>query len=135
MRPSILLLALLFYTCAGSETPTSASAAPPAAANSSVGKVFQQGLASYYNDKLAGRKTASGKPYDPRKKTCAHRKLKFGTVVEVERKSNGKKVRCVVNDRGPFSKKKIIDLSRAAAEELDLIRAGVAQVRLRKVSR
>lgn len=130
MRLLILLLACLFVTCAGSESPPTATAGNP---SGGVGSVFQEGLASYYNDKLAGRKTASGAPYNPRKKTCAHRKLKFGTVVEVERKSNGKRVRCVVNDRGPFSKKKIIDLSRAAAEEIGLIRAGVAKVRLRKV--
>lgn len=109
--------------------PSRADAAP---ANKVVGPVFEEGIASYYSDKLAGRKTASGEPYEPSKMTCAHRKLRFGTVVEVERKKNGKKARCTVNDRGPYAKARIIDLSRAVAEALDI--EGVAQVRLREVS-
>jgi rare lipoprotein A len=89
----------------------------------------QKGKATYYSDKLAGRKTASGARYDPKAKTAAHRTLPFGTVIEVSRK-DGRWVRVVVNDRGPFTKGRIVDLSRAAAEDIDLIQAGVADVTL-----
>jgi len=91
------------------------------------------GLASYYADSLAGRKTASGEPYDPTELTAAHRTLPFGTVVEVTRE-DGRSVVVRINDRGPFgNKKRIIDLSRRAAEEVGLIRAGVAPVTVRVV--
>jgi rare lipoprotein A len=88
----------------------------------------QKGLATYYADSLAGNKTASGERYDPGALTAAHRTLPFGTVVEVTR-SDGRSVRVRINDRGPFaSKKRIIDLSRRAAEELGMIRDGVVSV-------
>jgi len=91
----------------------------------------QTGEASYYSDKLAGRSTASGEPYDPKKFTAAHRKLPFGSVLRVVRLDNGRSVYVRVNDRGPFGKRdRIIDLSRRAAEELGMIRAGVTQIRL-----
>lgn len=96
------------------------------------GPVVGEGMASFYSDKLEGRKTASGEPYDPKKMTCAHRKLPFGTVLAVERLKNGKVARCTVNDRGPFHEKRIIDVSRAVAEAIDL--DGVGKVRLRKVA-
>jgi len=87
----------------------------------------QRGGASYYSDSLAGGKTASGDKYDPSELTAAHRTLPFGTVVEVQRK-DGKFVKVRINDRGPFVRGKIIDLSRAAAKEIDLLRDGVADV-------
>lgn len=94
----------------------------------------QRGRASYYSDKLAGRSTASGEPYDPRALTAAHRKLRFGTVVEVTR-SDGRRVQVRINDRGPFGDSgRIIDLSRAAAENLKMIREGVVDVTVRIVS-
>jgi rare lipoprotein A len=89
----------------------------------------QRGRATYYSDKLKGRKTASGERYDPSAKTAAHRTLPFGTVIEVSR-PDGKWVRVRVNDRGPFVRGRIVDLSRAAAEDLGIIRAGVADVTL-----
>ncbi len=89
----------------------------------------QRGGASYYADSLAGGKTANGERYDPSKLTAAHRTLPFGTVIEVQRK-DGKFVRVRINDRGPFVRGKIVDLSRAAAKEIDLLRDGVADVTL-----
>lgn len=88
------------------------------------------GQASYYADSLAGNSTASGESYDPTLYTAAHKKLKFGTILRVSNKKN-KKVVCVkVNDRGPFGKsKRIIDLSREAAEALDMIRSGVIDIK------
>ena len=95
-----------------------------------VGQVLE-GKASYYSDKLAGRSTASGEPYNPRKLTAAHLKLRFGTRVKVTRVDTGESVVVKVNDRGPYGGRgRIVDLSRRAAEKLDMIRAGVVDVRV-----
>jgi len=88
------------------------------------------GRASYYSDSLAGNPTASGEPYDPRALTAASRDLPFGTRVRVTRVDTGATVEVRVNDRGPFrDESRILDLSRAAAERLDMIRAGVVEIR------
>lgn len=114
---------------AGEEAAEAADEAPTLSLQDlELGKPIAEGIVSFYSDKLAGRPTASGAPYDPEKMTCAHLKLKFGTKLVIERKSNGKRTHCVVNDRGPYSKTKILDLSRAAAEELEM--DGVAQARI-----
>lgn len=88
------------------------------------------GLASYYADSFQGISTASGEAYDKVKMTCAHNDHPFGTMLKVTRLDNNKSVTVRVNDRGPFIKGRIVDLSRAAAEQLDLVRAGVAQVKV-----
>ncbi len=93
----------------------------------------QVGLGTYYADKYHGRPTASGELYDKYKFTAAHRQLAFGTMVRVTRLDNGRSVVVKVNDRGPFSEGRIIDVSRAAAEQLDLIRTGESQVRIEVV--
>ncbi len=94
----------------------------------------QNGLATWYGGSFAGKKTANGEIFDPTKLTAAHRKLPFGTWVEVRRPETGRTVRVRINDRGPFGdERRVIDLSRKAAEELDLIRDGVAKVELRVV--
>lgn len=90
----------------------------------------QEGKAAYYADSLHGNKTASGEPYDKNALTAAHRKLPFGTRVKVTYLENGKSVEVVINDRGPHSKNRIIDLSGAAAEQLGLKKAGVGDVKL-----
>jgi rare lipoprotein A len=91
-----------------------------------------RGRATYYADSLAGRPTASGQPYDPTAFTAAHRDLPFGTELEVSR-DDGRSVRVRVNDRGPFGRAAargvILDLSRAAAEQIGMIREGVIEVR------
>ncbi|HTM44447.1 MAG TPA: septal ring lytic transglycosylase RlpA family protein [Polyangiaceae bacterium] len=88
------------------------------------------GEASYYSDALSGHKTASGQPYDPHSFTAAHRTLPFGTLLRVHRVDGTGESVCVrVNDRGPFAgRSRILDLSRAAAEALHMMRAGVASV-------
>jgi rare lipoprotein A len=89
-----------------------------------------EGEASYYSDKLAGRPTASGERYDPKALTAAHLSLPFGSVVRVTCVRTGKLVVVRVNDRGPRAKTgRILDLSRSAAEQLDMIAAGVIPVR------
>ena len=95
----------------------------------------QSGLATWYGGSFAGKKTANGERFDPTKYTAAHRKLPFGTWVEVRRADTGRTVRVRINDRGPWGDdRRIIDLSRKAAEELDVVREGVARVELRVVS-
>jgi len=94
----------------------------------------QAGLATWYGGSFAGKKTANGERFDPTKYTAAHRTLKFGTWVEVRRPDTGRSVRVRINDRGPWGDdRRIIDLSRKAAEELDVVREGVSRVELRVV--
>jgi rare lipoprotein A (peptidoglycan hydrolase)/Flp pilus assembly protein TadD len=92
---------------------------------------YQKGMASHYNDNLQGRFTSSGEKYDKDQITGAHPSLPFGTRVEVTNLANQKKVIVRINDRGPAAKSRIIDLSRAAAEQLDLIKHGTAEVEIR----
>jgi rare lipoprotein A len=95
----------------------------------------QTGLATWYGGSFAGKKTANGERFDPTKYTAAHRKLPFGTWVEVRRPDTGRAVRVRINDRGPFGDdSRIIDLSRKAGEDLGLIREGVVKIELRVVS-
>ena len=94
----------------------------------------QVGMATWYGAALAGRTTASGERFDPSRLTAAHRTLPFGTWVEVTRVDTGESVRVRITDRGPFGHAdRIIDLSRAAAEHIDLVKAGVARVEVRIV--
>ncbi len=96
---------------------------------------MQTGLATWYGDRLAGNKTASGEIFDPRRMTAAHRTVKLGTWIEVRRIDTGSSVRVRVNDRGPFGKERtrIVDLSRGAAEKLGMVRDGVVRVEIRIV--
>lgn len=91
------------------------------------------GIASYYAARFQGRPTASGERFDNGRLTAAHRTLPFGTRVRVTNLDNGRSVTVRVNDRGPFVKGRIIDLSVAAAKRLDMLRAGVARVRVEPV--
>lgn len=88
-----------------------------------------RGTGSYYADKFAGRATASGAPYEPSGFSAAHRKLPFGTVLRVTRVDGGQVVYVRVTDRGPFGPRgRILDLSRAAADRLGMLRAGVVKL-------
>lgn len=94
----------------------------------SVGEVMR-GEASYYANSLSGRRTASGERYDPNKLTAANRSLPFGTKLRVTRVDTGKSVIVRVNDRGPFGhRRRVLDLSRAAARELDMLGKGLVEV-------
>lgn len=90
----------------------------------------QYGVASYYSDEFHGKKTASGEIFNKWTFTCAHRTLPFGTKVKVVNLKNGKSVIVRVNDRGPFVKGRIIDLSFAAAKKIDMIKDGVVRVKI-----
>ncbi len=88
------------------------------------------GVASYYGKKFHGRRTASGERYNMNAMTAAHRTLAFGTRVKVTHLKNGRSVYVRINDRGPFIKGRIIDLSHAAARKLGMVSQGVARVRV-----
>ena len=92
--------------------------------------VYETGRASFYSDRLAGRRTAVGEPYDPGAFTAAHRTLPLGSVVDVAR-PDGRHVTVRINDRGPHARGRVIDLSRRAASALGMVREGVADVVLR----
>lgn len=91
------------------------------------------GQASYYGRKWNGRKTSSGEVFNTDSFTCAHRTLPFGTLLKVTNKKNGKTVVVRVTDRGPFVKGRIVDLSMAAAKQIDMIHSGVAPVEIAQV--
>jgi rare lipoprotein A len=84
----------------------------------------ESGQATYYADRFAGRRTANGERYDPRLYTAAHRTWPLGTLATVSRPELGRSVRVRINDRGPYAPGAFIDLSRAAAEALGMVRAG-----------
>lgn len=113
-----MALGLISFACA-SQKPTVAR------------KRFEMrevGMASFYASSLAGNKTASGETYDPEEATCAHPRLRFGTRVRIKVLKTGKTAECRINDRGPFVKGRIIDLSGSVAEELGIVDSGVARV-------
>jgi rare lipoprotein A len=121
---TIIIFCLLIAVSAGAQTPLPEN-----------GGFRQEGLASWYGAEFAGRPTASGQIFDPSKFTAAHPKLDFGTVLTVTNLVNNKQVQVTVNDRGPFAGGRIIDVSRAAAEKLDMVETGVTQVVIEVVPR
>ena len=88
----------------------------------------EKGMASYYAEKYHGRQTASGEIFNTHDMTAAHKKLPFGTKIKVTNIANGKSVIVRVNDRGPFVKGRIVDLTYAAAQKIDIVKTGVAKV-------
>jgi len=92
------------------------------------------GLASYYHDRFQGRKTANGERFDQNAYSAAHRTLPFGTEVRVTRVDTGRSVVVTINDRGPFKRGRVLDLSRQAARELDIIEQGLGRVKVEVLS-
>jgi rare lipoprotein A len=95
--------------------------------------VTETGMASYYGARHHGNKTASGERFDQHALTAAHRSLPFGSRVQVTNLRNNKRVVVRINDRGPYAKQRIIDLSQKAAEQLDMLRDGVVPVRIEQL--
>jgi rare lipoprotein A len=95
-----------------------------------IGQKIEEGVASWYGPKFHGKLTANGEQYDMHQHTAAHRTLPFNTIVKVKNLDNGKEVQVRINDRGPFAKNRIIDLSKKAASEIDMIGNGTAPVAL-----
>lgn len=94
------------------------------------GDLLQTGIASWYGPQFHGRQTASGERFDMDAMTAAHKSLPFGALVTVVNQDNGKQAVVRINDRGPFVKDRIIDLSREAARRLGVIGPGTAHVKL-----
>lgn len=88
------------------------------------------GKASWYSNKFDGKRTASGERYNKNAYTAAHKSLPFGTIVRVTNTANSKKVDVKINDRGPFVKGRVIDLSQKAFEQIGNIKEGVAPVKI-----
>lgn len=116
-------------------TAAAAGQADPAAAQSARAADRQVGEASWYGPGFHGRETASGERYDQNAMTAAHRRLPLGSVVKVRNLENGREVTVEINDRGPYAKGRVIDLSRAAARRLDMVEDGVARVQVQVVRR
>jgi rare lipoprotein A len=108
-----------------------ASAGPPEGEGGARAEV---GLASWYADRFQGRPTASGQPYDRGALTCAHRTAPFGTRLRITDLEGGRSVVVTVNDRGPHVAGRVVDLSRAAAERLDMLGRGLIRVRVERVA-
>ena len=115
----LLLVSFTFQSCGSSKKATSSKKTEMVKKSSTSSKIkvksFKKNVtASYYHDKFNGRKTASGAIFNNKKQTAAHKKLPFGTEVKVTNRANGKWVRVIINDRGPFTKGREIDLSKKA---------------------
>ena len=133
---SVLFLSILFLAGCASKPKYVRPHSEPTLKWKTDGKYTldtQVGEASFYGNEFAGRKTASGAVYYPRALTAAHRTYPFGTVVRVTNMNNGKFALVRINDRGPFVKGRIIDLSEAAAEKIDMVKDGVVRVKLEVV--
>ncbi len=109
------------------------SSLPKGQADLDVG-MKERGIASWYGDDFHGWVTASGEIYDMHALTAAHRTLPLGTVVRVRNVVNGRQVTIRINDRGPYVKGRILDLSYKAAQELNMVRDGVSAVYLEVIS-
>jgi rare lipoprotein A len=122
---AIAVTAMVLGGCAvgsGIESPAAAS------------EYDRVGKASWYGKRYHGRTTASGVPFDMHAMTAAHRTLPFGTRVRVTNLTNRRSVVLTINDRGPYAGRRIIDVSRRAAEVLGMVQAGVVQVRVNTVA-
>ncbi len=100
------------------------------AASWTEAEFFQSGVASFYGEKWNGRRTANGEIFNTYELTAAHKTLPFGTKVKVTNESNGKSVIVRINDRGPFVKGRIIDLSTAAFSTIGDVESGITKVKL-----
>lgn len=149
--PALLALACLLYlpacggkrpvTAPGSGAGAAKTGGPPSSRPYTVaGKTYhplahahgfsEEGVASWYGEDFHGKPTASGQTYDMYKLSAAHKLLPLGTKVRVTNLDNGRKLDVVVNDRGPFIRGRVLDLSYGAARQLGMLQAGLARVRV-----
>lgn len=133
-RPAVWLTTLLaIIALAGCTTPTPKTPSPQAPPAAPTAELIGSGKASYYGSQHHNKLTASGERFDQGALTAAHRTLPFGTHVRVINTRNGKSVVVRINDRGPFVRGRIIDLSKAAFQSIASTRSGIIRVRLEKV--
>jgi rare lipoprotein A len=123
-----MLLGAIFFALGGCAHRSSAKIPKPV----KIGAT-ETGIASWYGIPYNGRPTASGEIYDMEQVSAAHRTFPFGTWLEVTDLDNGKKIDVRVNDRGPFVRHRIIDLSLGAAREIEMVGPGTARVRLKVI--
>lgn len=116
MEKLLLLLSLLVFTCSIYSQETTL-----------------KGKVSYYANKFHGRKTASGKRFDNTKLTCAHKTLPFGTLLKIINPMDGRFVIVEVIDRGPYIKKRVVDLSRSAFLKIGSLEKGILNVEIEKI--
>ncbi|TCD48301.1 septal ring lytic transglycosylase RlpA family protein [Chlorobium sp. N1] len=136
MRPIKRLAAAALLVAATPSAPAAQESTPDTAAVAGMHAApsfVDEGRASYYALRFSGRRTASGEKHDRDSLTAAHRTLPFGTSVRVTNLSNGREVVVRINDRGPFRKGRIIDVSPAAARKIGIIRSGTARVRIETI--
>ena len=136
LRHIILVLGMLLALSACGSAITKAPVVPqstPIAFEAHELLYEEEGLASWYGPGFYGHKTASGERFTKHKYTCAHRKLPFGTRLQVTNLDNGKTIEVVVNDRGPFIHSRMLDLSYAAAKELGIVKTGQAKVKVKQI--
>ncbi len=126
----LLILPILFLNFCAPSSRFASKKTSQKATNVRDGEVIV-GKASYYADKFHGRLTANGETFNMHDYTAAHRNLPFGTVLLVTNLENGRKVKVRVNDRGPYVKGRILDLSLQAAKDIGLIKSGVAKVKIK----
>lgn len=111
----------------------SAAHAEPGVGDNDADEFTQVGRASWYGPGFHGRTTASGDAFNQNALTAAHRKLPLGSTVQVTNLQNGRSVTVTINDRGPYVRGRVIDLSRAAARDLGITRTGTAKVKIERV--
>ena len=132
--PALLIVVFFLITACGPRYIVRERRMPPPEKETKIEKretrEVQQGIASWYGKDFHGKQTSSGEVYDMYQLTCAHNTLPLGTTVMVTNLENGKSVELKVNDRGPFVKGRIIDLSYAAARMLDMHAQGTALVKV-----
>lgn len=109
-------------------SPIAAPIPADAPLSAQVASMLDTGMASYYGRELAGNRTASGEAFDPTDLTAAHRTLPFGTRLRVTNQRTGQSVIVRVNDRGPYARGRVLDVSHAAAERIGMVRSGHAPV-------
>lgn len=125
-----ILLMALFSIAITSCGTTERASKPVSYPDAGTGEVIEEGVASWYGPNFHGKLTANGERYDMYGLTAAHRTLPFNTLLRVENLENGESVVVRINDRGPFAKNRIIDLSKKAAQQIDMIGNGTAPVKL-----
>ncbi|MEO9884639.1 MAG: septal ring lytic transglycosylase RlpA family protein [Balneola sp.] len=132
----LVAVTILFLLSCGTTRRGSKPGGKPSESSSTLslptkkGNLIESGVASWYGPNFNGRLTANGETFDMNGISAAHRTLPFNTEVIVENLDSGKSIRVRINDRGPFAKDRIIDLSKAAAEAVDMIGPGTANVKL-----